>query len=225
MATAGFDSVFIGIESPDEACLTECQKSQNKNRDLLQNVKTIHRAGIQVMGGFIVGFDCDTPSIFQRQIDFIQKSGIVTAMVGMLQAAPGTRLFERLKSENRVTSGFSGDNVDGKTNIIPQMGLDILLDGYRSLMKQIYSPNNYYRRVRNFLKELRTPDITIPMDFRRFLAFFHSGFRLGILGRERFHYWYLLLWTLFRKPKLVPLAVTLSIYGHHFRRICDLYIP
>ena len=225
MVTAGFDSVFIGIESPDEACLTECQKNQNKNRDLLQNVKTIHRAGIQVMGGFIVGFDCDTPSIFQRQIDFIQKSGIVTAMVGMLQAAPGTRLFERLKSENRVARGFSGDNVDGETNIIPQMGLDRLVDGYRSVMKQIYSPNNYYRRVRNFLKELKTPEITIPMDFRRFLAFFHSGFRLGILGRERFQYWYLLLWTLFRKPKLVPLSITLAIYGHHFRKICDLYIP
>ena len=225
MVKAGFDSVFIGIESPDEACLSECQKSQNKNRDLLQNVKTIHRAGIQVMGGFIVGFDCDTPSIFQRQVDFIQKSGIVTAMVGMLQAAPGTRLFERLESENRVVREFSGDNVDGKTNIIPQMGLDCLLDGYRSIMKQIYSPQNYYRRVRNFLSEIKAPDIKMPMDFQRFLAFFRSSFRLGILGKERFHYWHLLFWTLFRKPTLLPLSLTLAIYGHHFRRVCDLYIP
>jgi radical SAM superfamily enzyme YgiQ (UPF0313 family) len=225
MVKAGFDSVFIGIESPDEACLTECRKTQNKNRDLLQNIKTIHRAGLQVMGGFIVGFDSDTPSIFQRQIDFIQKSGIVTAMVGMLQAPPGTRLFDRLQKENRVVQAFSGDNVDGTTNIIPKMGLDRLSDGYRSIMKQIYSPHYFYRRVRNYLTELRAPDIKIPMDFRRFLAFFHSSFQLGILGKERFHYWHLLLWTLFRKPALLPLSVTLAIYGHHFRRICDLYIP
>jgi len=142
MVKAGFDSVFIGIESPDDVCLTECQKNQNKNRDLLQNVRTIHRAGLQVMGGFIVGFDSDTPSIFQRQIDFIQKSGIVTAMVGMLQAPPGTRLFDRLQKENRIVSAFSGDNVDGTTNIIPKMGLDRLLDGYRSIMKQIYRKEN-----------------------------------------------------------------------------------
>jgi radical SAM superfamily enzyme YgiQ (UPF0313 family) len=224
MVKAGFDSVFIGIESPDEASLTECRKTQNKNRDLLQNVQTIHRAGLQVMGGFIVGFDSDTPSTFQRQIDFIQKSKIVTAMVGMLQAPPGTRLFDRLQMEDRVVRAFSGDNVDGTTNIIPKMGLDRLLDGYRLIMKQIYAPHNFYRRVRNFLIELRAPDITIPLDFRRFLAFFHSAFRLGILGKERFQYWHLLLWTLIRKPTLVPLAVTLAIYGHHFRRICDLYI-
>ena len=224
MVKAGFDSVFIGIESPDEASFTECRKTQNKYRDLLQNVKTIHRAGIQVMGGFIVGFDSDTPSIFQRQIDFIQKSGIVTAMVGMLQAPPGTRLFDLLQKENRVVSAFSGDNVDGTTNIIPKMGLNKLLAGYRSIMTQIYSPQNFYRRVRNFLKELKAPDITIPMDVQRILAFFHSVFRLGILGKERFHYWHLLLWTLLRKPRLVPLAVTLAIYGHHYRRICEIYI-
>ena len=224
MVKAGFDSVFIGIESPDEACLTECQKTQNTNRDLLQSVKTIHQAGLQVMGGFIVGFDSDTHSIFQRQIDFIQQSGIVAAMVGMLQAPPGTRLFDRLKRENRVVSAFSGDNVDGTTNILPKMGLDRLLDGYRSIMEQIYSPHNFYLRVRNFLKDIKAPDITIPMDFQRVLAFLRSCFRLGFWGKERLHYWHLLIWTLLRKPRLVPLAVTLAIYGHHYRRICEIYI-
>jgi radical SAM superfamily enzyme YgiQ (UPF0313 family) len=224
MVKAGFDSVFIGIESPDDACLTECHKIQNKNRDLLQSVKRIQRAGLQVMGGFIVGFDSDTHSTFQRQIDFIQQSGIVAAMVGILQAPPGTRLFDRLQREHRVASTFSGDNVDGTTNIIPKMGLDRLLVGYRSIMKQIYSPHNFYRRIRNFLEELKVPDITIPMDVQRVLAFFRSCFRLGFWGKERLQYWYLLLWTLFRKPRLVPLAVTLAIYGHHYRRICEKYI-
>jgi radical SAM superfamily enzyme YgiQ (UPF0313 family) len=224
MVKAGFDSVFIGIESPDEESLSECQKTQNKNRNLLQNVKAIHRAGLQVMGGFIVGFDSDTHSIFQRQIEFIQQSGIVTAMVGILQAPPGTRLFDRLQRENRVHRRFSGDNVAGTTNIIPSMGLDRLLDGYRSIMKQIYSPHNFYRRVRLFLKELKSPCIKMPMDIQRRLAFFRSCFRLGVLGKERFHYWHLLLWVVFRRPSLMPLAVTMAIYGYHYRKICELYI-
>ena len=72
--------------------------------------------------------------------------------------------------------------------------------------------------------EFGTPRARTPMDFQRVLAFARSSFRLGILGKERFQYWYLLLWTLIRKPRLLPLAVTLAIYGHHFRKICDLYI-
>jgi radical SAM superfamily enzyme YgiQ (UPF0313 family) len=224
MVTAGFDSVFIGIESPDEVCLTECHKTQNKNRDLLESVAIIHRSGLQVMGGFIVGFDSDRPSIFQRQIDFIQKSGIVTAMVGMLQAPPGTRLFDRLQRESRVVDTFSGDNVDGTTNIIPRMGIDRLLDGYQSIMKQIYSPKNYYRRVRTLLKELKAPEINHPMNIQRFLSIFRSAFRLGVLGKERFHYWQLMLWTLICKPSQLSVAITLSIYGYHYRRICERYI-
>ena len=224
MYKAGFNKVFIGIESPDEACLTECHKTQNKNRDLLQNVKIIQRAGLQVMGGFIVGFDSDSHSTFQRQIDFIKKSGIVTAMVGILQAPPGTRLFDRLKRENRVVSTFSGDNVDGTTNIIPKMGLDRLLNGYRSIMKQIYSPKIFYRRVRTFFKELRAPGIRSPMDVQRFLAVIRSGFWLGVCGKERLQYWHLLLWTLIRRPRLLSLAFTLAIYGYHYRRICEKYI-
>jgi radical SAM superfamily enzyme YgiQ (UPF0313 family) len=224
MVTAGFDSVFIGIESPDEVSLTECHKTQNKNRDLLESVAIIHRSGLQVMGGFIVGFDCDTPSIFQRQIDFIQKSGIVTAMVGMLQAPPGTRLFDRLQRERRVVNTFSGDNVDGTTNIIPRMGIDRLLDGYQSIMKQIYSPKNYYRRVRTLLKELKAPEINQPLNIQRFLSIFRSAFRLGVFGKERFHYWQLMFWTLICKPRQISVAITLSIYGYHYRRICERYI-
>ncbi len=224
MAKAGFDSVFIGIESPEENSLSECRKVHNKNRDLVQDVKKIHRSGLQVMGGFIVGFDSDPPSIFQRQIDFIQKSGIVTAMVGLLQAPPGTRLYERLASEQRVSKNFSGDTVDGRTNIIPTMGLERLIDGYRAIMKQIYSPRRYYQRIRSILKDLKAPVATTPADFQRLLAFFRAGLRLGIFGKERYQYWYLLMWTITQRPRLMPLAVTLAIYGYHYRKICELYI-
>jgi radical SAM superfamily enzyme YgiQ (UPF0313 family) len=224
MVAAGFDSVFIGIESPDEASLAECKKTQNKNRDLLENVRVIQRAGLQVQGGFILGFDSDTGSTFERLVEFIQRSGIVTAMVGILQAPPGTRLFERMRGENRVIGLISGDNVDGTTNIIPRMGCQRLMEGYRGVMGHIYSPKHYYRRVKTFLREFNGPQVRLPMNFQRFLAFFRSCFRLGILGRERFQYWWLLIWTLTRKPRLLPLAVTLAIYGHHFRRVCELHL-
>ncbi|HHP7234359.1 MAG TPA: B12-binding domain-containing radical SAM protein [Desulfobacterales bacterium] len=224
MVQAGFDTVFIGIESPDEICLAECRKTQNQNRNLLQNIKIIQRTGLQVTGGFIVGFDSDTAATFRRQIEFIQKSGIVSAMVGILNAPPGTRLFERLYRENRVVEKFSGDNVDGSTNIVPKMGLDRLLEGYRSIMAHIYSPRHYYRRVRTLLAEFGTLPAQAPLDYQRVLAIFRSGIRLGILGKERFNFWHLLFWTLLRKPKLLPLAVTLAIYGYHYRRICELHI-
>jgi radical SAM superfamily enzyme YgiQ (UPF0313 family) len=225
MVESGFDSVFVGIESPNDDSLTECQKLQNQNRDLIQDVKIIQRAGLQVQGGFIVGFDSDTPSIFQQLVDFIQQSGIVTAMVGLLQAPPGTRLFERLKKDNRLLAMMiSGDNVDGTTNISPKMGLDQLKNGYRSIMQQIYSPKQYYRRVKIFLKEFGNSKVNTRINFQGFLAIFRSSIRLGIIGKERFHYWYLLTWTLVRKPKQLPLAITLAIYGHHFRKICELNV-
>jgi hypothetical protein len=145
-------------------------------------------------------------------------------MVGMLQAPPGTQLFERLSRESRIARFFSGDNVDGTTNIIPRMGVDTLLHGYQSIMKNIYSPANYYRRVRTLLRELKTPVATMPLNLQRFLSFFRAAMRLGLLGKERFHYWQLMLWTLFCKPRQLALAVTLSIYGHHYRRICELHI-
>jgi len=222
MVEAGFDTVFIGIETPDEEGLAGCNKRQNKNRNLIESVKRIQRTGLQVQGGFIVGFDSDGPSIFQRQIDFIQNSGIVTAMVGLLQAPPGTKLYERLKKEGRLRGLVSGDNVDGTTNIIPKMDLNQLLKGYQNILNSIYRPRPYYRRIKTFLREYKTPKISIPVDFQRFLAVIRTSIRIGIFGKERIQYWNLLVWTLFRCPKLLPLAITLAIHGHHFRKVCKL---
>lgn len=222
MVEAGFDTVFVGIETPDEGSLAECNKRQNKGRNLIESVKRIQRTGLQVQGGFIVGFDSDGPSIFQRQIDFIQKSGIVTAMVGLLQAPPGTKLYERLKKEGRLQGRVSGDNVDGTTNIIPKMDMRQLLKGYQNILNSIYRPRPYYRRIKTFLREYKAPKISIPVDFQRFLAFFRTSIRIGIFGKERIQYWNLMAWTLLRCPKLLPLAVTLAIHGHHFRKVCKL---
>lgn len=224
MVLAGFSKVFIGIETPDNLSLEECNKSQNANRDLVSDVKHLQRSGLEVQGGFIVGFDSDAQSIFQRQIDFIQNSGIVTAMVGLLQAPAGTKLYKRLQKENRLAGAISGDNVDGSTNIIPSMGLEKLRTGYQYLMKQIYTPTQFYKRVKTFLKEYQPPKIKNPLTWQKFLAFFRSIYRLGIISRERHHYWNLLVWTLKERPALFSTAVTMAIYGYHFNKICEMYI-
>jgi radical SAM superfamily enzyme YgiQ (UPF0313 family) len=224
MVQAGFETVFVGIETPNEDSLAECSKNQNKGRDLVESVKQLQRAGLQVQGGFIVGFDNDSLSIFQQQIDFIQKSGIVTAMVGLLQAPLGTRLYERMQKEGRLVNEFSGDNADGSTNIIPRMGIELLREGYCEILNQIYAPKLYYERVRTFLREYQPPRIRIQLEPQYILALWRSIYQLGIRGVERIQYWRLFFWTLFRRPRLFPLAITFSIYGFHFRQVIALHI-
>jgi len=224
MYEAGFDTVFIGVETPDEDGLAECNKKQNQHRDLIGDIKRIQRHGMQVQGGFILGFDSDTLSIFQRQVEFIQKSGIVTAMVGLLQAPIGTHLYERLKQEGRLRGIMTGDNVDGTTNIIPKMNPDILHKGYKTVMNTLYAPKYYYARVKTFLKEFKAPRIRVALDFEYIPAFLRSIVQLGILDRERIYYWKLFFWTIVQKPRLFPLAIAFSIYGYHFRQICSLYL-
>ncbi len=219
MAEAGFHHLFIGIETPDDESLAECGKTQNRRRDLEAAVKTLQRRGFIVSGGFIVGFDSDSPSIFERQIRFIQSSGIVTAMVGLLSAPTGTKLFNRLKAENRLLAPMSGDNMDGSMNFVPKMSYQQLLRGYRGILESIYSPASYYRRIRTFLREYR-PAVGkgARLRWNEILAFFRSLWKIGILERGRRHYWALLFSTLFRRPRQLPTAVTLAIYGFHFRR-------
>ena len=145
-------------------------------------------------------------------------------MVGMLQAPPGTRLFERLAQRTARMRGIFRRQCGWAHQYHSGHGLDKLIDGYRAVMKQIYSPRKYYQRVRRILAELKEPVATTPADWQRILAFWRAGLRLGVLGKERFQYWRLLMWTLARRPRLLPLAVTLAIYGYHYRRICELHI-
>lgn len=224
MAAAGFNQVFIGIETPENTALQACGKQHNTSRNMLEDIRLIQHAGIEVQGGFIVGFDSDTPSIFRKQAEFIQKSGIVTAMVGILQALPGTKLYDRLKSEGRLLQHSSGDNTDSNTNIVPKMDPEILRNGYREMMHYLYSPKNYYRRIRTLLEEYRAPRPRQRFRIGQFMAFARSTVLLGIIGRERFQYWKMLAWTIVNRQQALPLAVTLAIYGHHFRKVCDLHL-
>ncbi len=220
MVQAGFDTVFVGIETPNEESLAECGKVQNRNRDLIESVKKIQRAGLQVQAGFIVGFDKDPASIFDRLIGFIQESGIATAMVGLLNAPHGTKLYHRLRNEGRLLKSATGDNTDFSINFVPKMDPDALLDGYRTILNTIYSPKHYYARVRKFLSEYKPARLhRTRLPFTHVMAAFKSMVRLGIIGRERFQYWKLFFWSLFTRPRLLPLALTLSIYGYHFRTV------
>jgi len=139
----------------------------------------------------------------------------------LLQAVPGTKLHERLSHQGRLLGETTGDNVDGTTNFVPRMNREALGDGYRRLMDYLYAPGPYYRRIRTFLREYRPASISGALTLRNFGAFVRASIRLGIIGRERFHFWGLLVWTGFRRPTLVPMAVTLSIYGFHFRKCCE----
>ena len=224
MSESGFETIFVGIETPDTEGLAECNKKQNKNRNLLEDVQRIQRAGMQVQAGFIVGFDSDTPSIFQRQIDFIQKSGIVSAMIGLLQAPTGTKLYDRLKLEWRLLGPMSGDNVDGTTNIIPVMDISTFLAGYKKILKHIYSPENYYQRIKTFFREYKAPKLRTRFKFNNIFALFRAIYYLGILGKERFQFWNLLLWTCVHHRELLTLSITLAIYGYHYRKVSELHV-
>lgn len=224
MVKARFEAVFVGIETPHEESLIECNKTQNRNRDLISSIKKIQEFGLEVQGGFIIGFDNDPPTIFEKLTNFIQESGIATAMVGLLNAPRGTKLQKRLLEQGRLLSDFTGNNTDFSINFIPQMNPEILLNGYKKVLKTIYSPKFYYERVMRFLKDFE-PMVKKEFHFdpNYIAALFKSMFKLGVLGEERIYYWKLFFWSLFRKPKLFSQAILLAIYGFHFRKISNTF--
>lgn len=220
MVKAGFSRVFVGIETPEEDSLIECSKTQNHKRDMVQCVKDIQSNGMEVMAGFIVGFDNDKPTTFQRQIDFIQKTGIVSAMVGLLNAPKLTKLYKRLNDEGRIIDDWNGDNTNYSMNFVPVMNKNELISGYKQILNGIYSTQTYYKRVLSFMKTFNP-----PLKFRRKIAFNEIGALLksiliiGILNESRRYYWKLFFWSLFRKPQLFTLAITYSIYGYHYMKV------
>jgi radical SAM superfamily enzyme YgiQ (UPF0313 family) len=223
MVEAGFTAVFVGIETPNEESLAECAKSQNCHRDLQAAVRKLHNAGLEVQGGFIVGFDSDPLSIFKTQINFIQKSGIVTAMVGLLNAPPGTRLYQRLKKEDRILGNFDGSNTD--CNFVPRMKYQTLINGYKNILKTIYSSKQYYERISTFLKDFKPPRAKIKdikLDYIQ--AVWKSFWILGVRDKGSRHFWKLIIPTLFKRPRSLPVAVKLAIYGYHFRRVAEKYV-
>jgi radical SAM superfamily enzyme YgiQ (UPF0313 family) len=224
MARAGFEEVFVGIESPNAESLEECRKTPNKNRDLIASIHALQKAGLQVQGGFILGFDHDPPSIFDNMIRFIEESGIVVAMVGLLNAPINSRLHGRMGKENRLLQVFSGDNTDFSMNFVPRMDPEALGDGYRRVLGTIYSPREYVQRVIDFLRTYEPLGRhQAPLEIAHLRALARSMLLLGVVEKGRLHYWRLFFWSLLRRPRQFSTAITLAIYGFHFRRVFELH--
>jgi len=219
MVEAGFKKVFLGLETPSIEGLKECHKVQNTNRDLLGAVKTLQAAGLEVMGGFIVGFDTDPADIFKRQFDFIQRSGVATAMVGLLNALPQTRLYHRLKKEGRLEDQSTGNNTEATINFKPRLNREFLQSGYRELMKKLYEPRAYYQRIRTFMNHHKPAGPNLRLSGADVQAFFKSFWVLGIWHKGRRAYWSLFWGTLLSRPRQFRYAMELAILGYHFRRV------
>jgi radical SAM superfamily enzyme YgiQ (UPF0313 family) len=222
MVEAGFTKVFVGIETPSVESLEECHKVQNRGRDLVEVVRTLQRHGLEVMGGFIVGFDNDGWDIFKRQFEFIQRSGVVTAMVGLLTALPQTRLYHRLKGEGRLLAETTGNNTDAALNFKPKLNREFLQSGYRDLMRRLYEPKAYYQRVRIFLQNHQpTRGPRLHLSRADFMAFVKSFWLLGVWYRGRVAYWWFFWGILLRQPRQFRRAIELAILGYHFRRVAQ----
>ncbi len=215
MREAHFTRVFLGIETPVEESLRETTKFQNLRRDLLESVRLIQSYGIEVMAGFIVGFDSDPADVFERQVRFIREAAIPLSMVGLLTALPNTQLWRRLKAEGRLLKQSIGNNTLLDLNFIPKMDAQVLLEGYRRILQTIYNPKEYFERVSAFLSQLGTA-ARAPIVFSDLMAVARSLWRQGLLSNYRKEYWKFLAETLLRHRQHLDKAITLAIMGHHF---------
>ncbi|MBL0312785.1 MAG: B12-binding domain-containing radical SAM protein [Holophagaceae bacterium] len=218
MVRAGFNMVFVGIETPDQATLEAAGKSLNSRADLLASVRAIQAKGLEVAAGFIVGFDEDQDDIFERQIRFIGQAAIPTAMVGLLTALPGTRLHTRLASEGRLLfTSVGGNNThDLDLNFLPRMDANVLRAGYKRVLAEVYRPRRYFARCLELIRRMK-PHKTSVRRIRliELRAFFHSLVR-QTFSRYTFAYWSYLLHGLALRPRMIAELVTMAVKGHHF---------
>jgi radical SAM superfamily enzyme YgiQ (UPF0313 family) len=221
MREAGFRRVFLGIETPVEESLKEAQKSQNRG-NLLDSVRRIQSHGMEVMAGFIVGFDNDPEDIFERQIEFIRESAIPIAMVGMLNALPDTQLWKRLEREGRLLGNdATGNNTLSSLNFITRMDAEKLQAGYQRIMRTIYKPSEYYRRALDSLQ--RTPqDIPEAHQYHGFKAlkvFLHIAFRLGVLDGARLDFWRYFIKAAHTHRDRMTEFLRHAAMAYHFRKL------
>jgi len=223
MRRAHFRRVFLGIETPVEASLKEAQKGQNMRRNLLDSVRKIQSYGMEVMAGFIVGFDNDPDDIFERQIEFIRESAIPLAMVGLLTALPDTQLWRRLDREGRLLLESTGNNTDGSLNFVPKMDAARLIEGYKSIMRAIYSPGEYYQRALDCLERVvaGAPESQGNRFASDVMALFRIVLALGVRDRARGEFWRYLRHALTRHHEKFAEAMRLAAVGYHFRKLTE----
>ncbi len=220
MSDAGFDTVFIGIETPDTEILGHAGKTQNTRRNLLESVRTIQSKGIEVMGGFILGFDNESDDIFQRQCTFIDQAAIPVAMIGLLIALPQTQLYRRLEAEGRILEETNGNNTHQlDMNFITTMPHDEVVDGYKHVIRELYQPSHYFSRAMKMISRTgSTPNVPKKIRSQDIKTFLRS-LLLQSFSRYGFSYLkFMLRVILFHRAHLYR-AVALSVKGDHFFRI------
>jgi radical SAM superfamily enzyme YgiQ (UPF0313 family) len=226
MREAGFNRVFLGIETPVEESLHEAQKSQNRG-NLVESVRTIQNHGIEVMAGFIVGFDNDPEDIFERQIDFIRRSAIPLAMVGLLNALPDTQLWKRLEREGRLFGeDATGNNTVCTFNFKTRMDPVFLVRGYQRIMQTIYGPREYYERVLDSLRRTTIPNASgqrVYGGISALTALARILLKLGIIDRERKEFWRFFVQAVIKHRKQFADSLRLAAVGYHFRKLADAY--
>jgi len=218
MVEAGFTSVFVGVETPSEEALRGAGKLQNTGLDLEAAVRLLSERGLEVMAGFIVGFDSDDAAAIERQRAWIARSPIPLAMVGLLTALPGTRLTRRLSSEGRLRVIASGDNL-ARPNFVTRMDEGQLLAGYARLMTELYSPAAYFERAARSLELAPKERSRFRYPARYALGcVLRSLVRQGVLAPYRRHYWRFLGRILRHAPARFGRAIGLAINGEHLIR-------
>ncbi|MGO8815516.1 MAG: B12-binding domain-containing radical SAM protein [Terriglobia bacterium] len=221
MVKANFYYVFIGIESPSAASLTEAKKYQNLRGDQMDSIRFIQSQGLWVTAGFIVGFDSDPEDIFERQTDFIERAAIPWAMAGFLHALNTTPLHERMVRQERLLAETTGDNLD-RPNFRTLLPLPSLLQGFRQTLLSLYSPSAYFDRAYRSLAqwETRAEQKATPHPFLLMLGVIaRSVYHQGLFSSYRKQYWQFLLRLLtrwFRNPPKLSMGITILLSGHHF---------
>ncbi len=224
MIEAGFDSVFLGIETPNPKALRTTKKPQNfSKRDdnyLLNSVRKIQRKGMQVMGGFILGLDDDDESVFDSQIEFIQEAGIPLAPIYMLSALKNTDLYTRLASENRLLD--VPVEIDAMfLNFKPQMDPRVLVEGYRRVVTFLYDPalENYFKRCLTLFAHLEPVPHLYKLKSELALYTEIVGLRRHLSPRQAPTFMKFIASVSKDHPRMLPEAIRLAALGFHFEKV------
>ena len=239
MIEAGFNAVYVGIETPNPKALLKMKKPQNVRKQeehyLLNSVRIIQHKGMQVMGGFILGLDDDDESVFDAQIDFIQEAGIPMATIGLLTAIKGTDLYERLKRENRLLDQSVGARADSVVNLMsvnvplnfkPEMDPVTLAEGYRRVITTLYDPTleNYFKRCLTLLAHLKAvPHLLKPLS-RNALFGAMMAVRRRLSAGQIPAYQQFMAKVAKDHPRMLPEAILLAAQGYHFEKITSQQI-
>ena len=222
MHQAGFDEVFVGIESPAEESLKfmGARKNLQGSSSLMEKVRTIQRYGFEVMAGFIIGLDTDPDDIADQMIDFIQEAGIPVAMVGILCVLRDTPDYKRYGRAGRLIEqkkAYTNTGVFSRElNYVPAVDPEVLYDRHRKVVETINSPVMYFQRCLTHLAHReRRPLGNIPIGLAEVRATLTSLWRQGIAGSYRRDYWRFLARALWREPADLADALTLAVQGHH----------